>query len=162
MANYYTHLSFEMTLPSEPIATAAAARMQALDEALLAGVPDPAAVPKALHGFSGECAGVHVSAEGSTVWIHSDESAHVDLVAALVQQLLLEFDPRGCVAFEWSMGCSKPRVDGFGGGAAMVWSDDVKWDTTTRMLDRFRAEREVDEEEAAAECEDETSATEAS
>jgi hypothetical protein len=161
MADYFTTVSFEMELPSEAIATAAAARMQALDEALLDGVPDPSAVPEALHGFFGECAGVHVSAEGSKVWIHSDGSAHVDLVVALVQQILLEFDRRGSVAFEWSMGCSKPRVDSFGGGAAMVWSDDVKWDTTTRMLERFRVEREVDEEEAAAEREDEASATEA-
>jgi hypothetical protein len=163
MADYFTRLSFEFELPSEALATAAAARMKALDEALLEGVPEDekATVPKALHGFFGECAGVRVSAEGTKVWVHDDGAAHVNLVAAMVQTILSEFDPGGCVGFEWSSSCSKPRLDGFGGGAAMVWSDDVKWATTASMLERFRAERDVDEDEAAAEREDEASATEA-
>jgi hypothetical protein len=155
MADYFTRFSFEVALPSEAMAKAAVARMNALAEALMDGVEDEAAVPKALHGFFGECAGVHVEADRDRLWCRDDGGGpHLDLVVALVQQILTELHPTGSVAFEWSSDCSKHRLDAFGGGAVAVWSDDVKWDSTASMLERFAAERAAEKAEEAAEADE--------
>lgn len=154
MADYYTHFSFELVLPSEQVAMAAVARMNALAEALMDETPNEAAVPKALHGFVGESAGVHVEVEQDRLWCRDDGGGpHLDLVVALLQQILTEFHPTGSVGFEWSGDCSKHRLDAFGGGAAMVWRDDVKWGSTASLLERFAAERVAEQAEAEADAE---------
>ena len=60
----------------------------------------------------------------------------MDAVCAFIQHLLQKFDPRGRVAFEWSNDCSKPRVDAYGGGAALVTARKIKSLTTGAWLHR--------------------------
>jgi hypothetical protein len=59
------------------------------------------------------------------IWLHSQYGG-IDAACAFIQHLLQKFDPKGCVTFEWSHDCNKPRVDAFGGGAAIITSTEIK------------------------------------
>lgn len=130
MADYYTELSFEITLPNPEQVPAAAARMRELAEAVLEGLP----VPDILETFAGEDAGVEIKGEYGRISVCDNDSAHTDLVASLVQQILREFDPAGAVGYEWSYTCTKPVAGGFGGGAAWVTADEVQIHGTSDWL----------------------------
>ena len=60
--------------------------------------------------------------EKDGLWIHS-ENATPELVAEFVQRFLAKFHPDKMFAFSWAYYCSKPRLDEFGGGAAIVRAD---------------------------------------
>jgi hypothetical protein len=60
----------------------------------------------------------------------------IDAVCAFIQHLLQEFDPAGHATLEWSNDCSKPRVDAFGGGAALITAHKVKTINTGAWLHR--------------------------
>jgi hypothetical protein len=53
--------------------------------------------------------------------------------------LLQTFDPGGRVTFEWSHDCSKPRVDAYGGGAAIVTANEIKTMNTGQWLQEHAA-----------------------
>jgi hypothetical protein len=61
----------------------------------------------------------------SGIWLHSDYGG-IDSACAFIQHLLQKFDPKGCVSFEWSHDCSKPRTDAYGGGAAIITAHEIK------------------------------------
>ena len=63
----------------------------------------------------------------------------IDAVIALIQHLLQKFDPEGCVRFEWSNDCSKPRPDAYGGGAAVVTAKKVETISTGQWLASVKA-----------------------
>lgn len=156
MADYCTHLSFELELPSAGVARQALASLESWRDALFPEVDATASanaaepLPEQLKQFEGECLGVEISVEANRLWVRDDGGGpHVDLLAAMLQEALRRYHPDGVIEFEWSSDCSKPRLDAFGGGAIAVWADDMKWSTTSRMLEQFRAEREADEDEAA-------------
>lgn len=71
----------------------------------------------------------YIQKEGNDIWIHNDEgSSGIDQAVELIQIWLRSADnPPDHVAFEWSNTCSKPRTDGFGGGAAFITKDEIKW-----------------------------------
>jgi hypothetical protein len=54
------------------------------------------------------------------LWIHSDESGEPEHVVRFVLRCAAAFDLHGVWGFTWSLGCSKPRVDAFGGGAQVI------------------------------------------
>jgi hypothetical protein len=58
----------------------------------------------------------------------------MDALCAFIQHLLQKFDPRGRVEFEWSHDCSKPRVDAYGGGAAIITAKRIKSMSTCEWL----------------------------
>lgn len=69
------------------------------------------------------------------LWIHSD-SGEPDHVIGFVLLCADAFDLRGRWGFLWSDGCSKPRLDGYGGGAHVIdlgrrrsiaWLDCAHW-----------------------------------
>lgn len=124
MADYFTSFSFILPLADDAQKACArnlaqtASRNRLGDEPLPAGFPAP--LQDVLEDWSFE---VEDCDEGA--WLHSD-SGGIDAVCAFVQHLLQQFNPRGCVTFEWSHDCSKPRVDAHGGGAAIITAAQIK------------------------------------
>ena len=61
------------------------------------------------------------------LWIHSEEHGQVEHVAHLVQKFLHKFRPDQSWSLTYSVTCSKPRVNEFGGGAVVVTASAIKW-----------------------------------
>jgi hypothetical protein len=55
-----------------------------------------------------------------TLWISSQDFGESDHVIAFVLRCAEAFDLHGRWGFVWSLTCSKPRLDGFGGGAQLI------------------------------------------
>ena len=72
---------------------------------------------------------------GRGLWLHSSDGG-IDAVCAFIQHLLQRFAPAGHVTLEWSNDCSKPRVDAFGGGAALITARKIKSISTGEWLHR--------------------------
>ena len=54
------------------------------------------------------------------LWISSDGRGEPEHVIAFVLACADAFDLRGRWGFTWALTCSKPRLDGFGGGAQLL------------------------------------------
>ena len=80
------------------------------------------------------CIEVTYDAEGGTVWVRSEESGDVEYAAELTQAFLRRFDLDRIVAFEWANTCSKPRLDGFGGGAVVISRRGTNWFSTASFV----------------------------
>lgn len=135
MANYFTNFSLALSLPNE------AAQAYALDLAHQAdqrrqGDPLAENFPPALADLI-EDWNFETEADGPAaehgLWLHSDNGG-VDALCAFLQHLLQKFDPNGRVTFEWSHDCSKPRLDAYGGGAAIVTAQEIKTMNTSQWL----------------------------
>jgi len=70
------------------------------------------------------------------LWIYSDESGDVDLVVKFVLRCAEAFDLKGRWGFEYANTCSRPLLDGFGGGAHAIdltareslgWTSSNEW-----------------------------------
>ena len=68
-----------------------------------------------------------------SLWLHTSEGG-VDAACVFIQHLLGRFNPEGSVGFEWSNDCSKPRIDAYGGGAAFITAQEIKFITTADWL----------------------------
>jgi len=138
MADYFTNFSLIVLLPSE----------EAVDYALnLAeqarfiyqgdeGMPDD--FPSSLRDMTEDWQFETVAndrSNGLGLWLHSSNGG-IDAVCAFIQHLLLRFAPGDHVMLEWSNDCSKPRVDGFGGGAAFITARKIKTINTGEWLHR--------------------------
>ena len=139
MANYYTRLSLIMPLPNE------AAQVYAINLAYKANsgsqgdqLPDdfPPFLVDMIDDWSFETEADKSPGQWG-LWLHSDNGG-VDAVCAFIQHLLQKFDPTGCVEFEWSNDCDKPRTDAYGGGAAIVTATEIKSMTTHQWLESAR------------------------
>lgn len=90
------------------------------------------------------------SFQGENLWIHADESGDVDQVGSLVQEFIQACRPDYIFSFEWANTCSKPRIDEFGGGAAVVTKDDITYITThgwmCEEVESIKKEREAQHE----------------
>ena len=67
------------------------------------------------------------------IWLHSADGG-IDAACVFIQHLLQKYNPQGRVEFEWSNDCSKPRLDAFGGGAAIVTASEIKSISTSEWL----------------------------
>ena len=138
MADYFTNFSLNVALPTE----------EAVDYALnLAeqarfihqgdeGMPDD--FPASLRGVTEDWQFETVAndrSEGRGLWLHSSNGG-IDAVCAFIQHLLQRFAPGDHVTLEWSNDCSKPRVDAFGGGAAIITARKIKTINTGEWLYR--------------------------
>lgn len=78
------------------------------------------------------------------LWVHSDESADLDVLGCLLKELIrLEPDPENGDALMWTVPYSKSsdgeRLDEFGGGAIIVTRDSYEiWDMVC-FLDRVKS-----------------------
>lgn len=68
----------------------------------------------------------HGEAEERHLWVHADDHGDVDRLAHLVQKFLKTFRPDQCWSLSYANTCSKPRPDGFGGGALFVTADEIR------------------------------------
>jgi hypothetical protein len=71
--------------------------------------------------------------ENDGIWLYSDNGG-IDAACLFIQHLLQKFDPKGRVALEWSNDCSKPRVDAYGGGAAVITTRKIESMNTSQWV----------------------------
>ena len=135
MSNYFTNFSLQVRLPN------AAAQTYALNLALEAsrihqGDEAPADFPAELQAHTEDWCfdtDADVVEKQPGLWLHSSNGG-IDAVCAFIQHLLQKFSLADVVTFEWSHDCSKPRVDAYGGGAAIVTAKKVKTMSTCEWL----------------------------
>jgi len=132
MANYYTNFSFHVPLPSVAKERALAV-YHAFDEHDTEN--RPAVVPEVFwKDISTGYLGFNLIPDETGVIITDEgEDGDIDTVAEFLKLLITEFNlpPTG---FAWSNTCSKPRVDGFGGGALWVTKDGIEHTDTSSWL----------------------------
>jgi len=124
MADYFTNLSFIMPLTDDAQKQYAQSLAHAAEFCRNEETPLPADFPESLKDVIEDWA-FELEAVDEGIWIHSS-SGGVDAVCAFVQHLLQKFDITPFVTFEWSHDCTKPRTDGFGGGAAVITSTEIE------------------------------------
>jgi hypothetical protein len=137
MADYFTNFSVVLNLANET------EQAYALDLAHTAGLAQqgdelPADFPKELVDAIEDWRFETVADDSGTkrgLWLHSSYGG-VDAVCAFIQHLLQKFNPQGRVTFEWSHDCSKPRVDAYGGGAAVITAQEIKTMSTADWLNK--------------------------
>jgi hypothetical protein len=127
MADYYTRLSFEIT-------DLTAGEVQWMQRLL--------AEDKAERYDSGtgqftdglEPLGCQIEVGDDSVWISDYESGEPEHIANLVQEFLRRFRPTETVEFSWADLCSRPIINSFGGGAAIVTATGKHLMHTSRWL----------------------------
>jgi hypothetical protein len=76
---------------------------------------------------------------GSQLWMRDDVTGHPERLIQFVNRCAAEFDLKGRRGFEYANACSKPRLDGFGGGAHvrdLATGEIVDWIYTDGWLDQ--------------------------
>ena len=133
MADYFTNFSVAIRLPDESAQTysinlASQACCGRQGDELPADFPED--LKDAIEGWDFE---TEADSPGPALWFHSNYGG-VDSLCAFIQHLLQKFNPTGRVEFEWSNDCSKPRLDAYGGGAAIVTATEIKTMSTCQWL----------------------------
>ena len=113
MANYYTHLAFQI-----PVTSAEAERFSKAIEEATVGTGDADDEDESLEGIA--CRFDQDS--GTLAIFDSDGAPNLWALATTLQRLFPEKLPLG---FVYSCSCDKPRSDGFGGGLFAVGSDNI-------------------------------------
>ena len=135
MADYFTNFSLIVPLPTEE------AQKYALEMALMVNdakheneppVNLPEIIKQEIEDWQFETEAEHESG-GWGIWLHSADGG-IDAACVFIQHLLQKYNPQGRVEFEWSNDCSKPRLDAFGGGAAIVTASEIKSISTSEWL----------------------------
>lgn len=151
MADYFTNFSLILPLPSEAAQTYAANLAEQAFYIHLGDEPMPDDFPASLREVVDDWHFETVAnqpSDGWRLWLHSS-SGGIDAVCAFIQHLLQRFDPEGPIALEWSNDCSKPRVDAYGGGAALITARKIKHLSTGqwphRQLARLPAKKPAPE-----------------
>ncbi len=127
MADCFTHFSCLIDVGSPDKAARALALFQSLRAA------DQDADEPEVTGFD---LVRHDAPEGSMLWVHDDDYGEVDAVIRFVLRLAEEIDLTGLWGFQYGLTCSRPRLDGFGGGAHVIdlgarksigWTSTLEW-----------------------------------
>jgi hypothetical protein len=124
MADYFTNFSFILPLKDKAQKEYAAKISHLASRNRFGDEPMPADFPQSLKDETEDWSFELEDCEDG-LWLHSD-SGGIDAVCAFVQHLLQQFNPVPCVSFEWSHDCSKPRIDAYGGGAAIITATEIK------------------------------------
>lgn len=74
----------------------------------------------------------------SGLWFSNGPHECVDLwfIAELLCGLTHKFPEIQPVGLMWADTCSKPRIDGFSGGAIVVWKGEAEWHNAETWLDK--------------------------
>ncbi len=93
--------------------------------------------PRGLGQFADdpEYFGANVEFDPDGLWIYADESGSPDDAAAFVQAFLAKHRPDYKVGFTWASTCSKPRINEFDGGGAVVSATGTTWMNASRWVD---------------------------
>ena len=135
MADYFTNFSLQLRLPDEAAQTYAL-ELAAQGNRLNQGDADEPDFPAdLLTNVEDWCFEVEADTveEQPGLWLHSSNGG-IDAVCAFLQHLLQRFKLHEAVTFEWSHDCSKPRVDAYGGGAAVITAKKIKTMSTSEWL----------------------------
>ena len=109
MADYFTHVSVLFPVGSaENIKPALAIYKQMSDEHIEDG------------GWIGFDAEADDPPGTRDLWLHSDADADVENIIAFALRCAESFDLQGLWGFRYCLSCSKPRLDGYGGGAQLL------------------------------------------
>ena len=111
MADYFTHFSCLLDVGTPERA------VRAIDFFVDLREEDDQADEPQFHGFD---LSLQEGPESGALRIHDDESGDVEAVIAFILRLAEELDLSGLWGFEHSSTCSRPRLDGFGGGAHVI------------------------------------------
>lgn len=107
MANYYTHFSCVLDVGSAANAARALALFAESDDW----------DPKAERGFS---VSVHPDDSGSCLWIRDEDQGDPEMVIRFVKRCAATLGLTGRWGFLYACTCSRPRLDGFGGGGHVL------------------------------------------
>ncbi len=67
-------------------------------------------------------------ADAEYIWVHDSRASkvrHMDSLLLVVAHFQCVFKIEKPWAIQWSWTCEKPRIGGFGGGAAVVYKGDI-------------------------------------
>jgi hypothetical protein len=141
MADYYTSFSFilELDKSSRDQALALYERLQQVigDGSACEGTEPPPQDGLTLQAIElaaemDDWLGFMAFPVDSGVWIRDcDENGSPNNVAVFVQAVLKMLGSKALVAFAWADTCSKPRTDGFGGGAAAITRQKIDYVNTS-------------------------------
>ena len=132
MADYYTNFSFILPLKDAAQKEYALQIYHLASQSRNEDQPLPADFPEFLKDQVEDwCFELEDCEEG--IWLHS-ESGGIDPVCNFVQHLLKLYNPSGRITFEWSHDCNHPRIDAYGGGAAIVTAKQIKSMNTSDWL----------------------------
>ena len=137
MADYFINFSLIVPLPDEAaVQYALNLAEQAFHAHMDEEIPEdfPASLLDGIEDWQFETDSNDPS-NGCGLWLHSSNGG-IDAVCAFIQYLLQRFAPGDHVTLEWSNDCSKPRVDAFGGGAALITARKIKTINTGEWLHR--------------------------
>lgn len=142
MADYYTELSVEIMqndvdFPLDDVFHI----MEALEEG------DHASLPEAYRGlfeedteenpdddYMEETLDIKYVLNKDSLWFYSTGYPNLELIVNIIQTVMRIHDSKCAVGFEWGYTCSKPRTDGFGGGAVYITKDSQDWLSTQGWL----------------------------
>ena len=129
MANYFTHFSclLDVGTPEN------AARALDLYNTLSA---EGASEEPPSEGF---LLSIEPQYGGSELWMRDDVTSDPERLIRFVQRCAAEFGLTGKWGFQYANTCSKPRLDGFGGGAHVLdlaTGETVDWIYTDGWLDQ--------------------------
>lgn len=148
MANYYTKFSMTFSLPSQEAEDYALSLCQrasiARDNEEYEADDIPVELREWVEGWTFDCESDHSGSPG--IWCHSEEAGGQDACAFFIQHLLQKYCPQEHCGFEWAHDCSKPRLDGFGGGAVWISAVGVQFFGTSQWLQE-RSESKLTEQE---------------
>jgi hypothetical protein len=137
MADYFTHFSCLIDFGTPDKADRALALFQSLRAA-----DQDADEPE----FAGLTLSRQDAPEGSTLWIHDDEHGDVGAVIRFVLRLAEDLDLTGLWGFQYGLTCSRPRLDGFGGGAHVIdlgARKSIGWTSTQEWLNAALKEEDA-------------------
>ena len=137
MADYFTNFSLIVPLPTEE-AVEYATQLAEHASGIQLGNEMAADFPESLRDVTDDWlfeTDANDPSNGRGLWLHSSNGG-IDAVCAFIQHLLQRFTPDHHVTLEWSNDCSKPRVDAFGGGAALITAQKIKTINTGEWLHR--------------------------
>lgn len=135
MADYFTNFSLVIRLPDEAAQTYALNLAEQASRINQGDAAEPG-FPAHLHDYTENwCFEVEadVVEEQPALWLHSSNGG-IEACCAFIQHLLQKFDRVGRVTFQWANDCSKPRVDAYGGGAAIVTARRIQTMSTCEWL----------------------------
>jgi len=75
-----------------------------------------------------------VEIDGDNIWVYSEDYGNLEAVANIVAAIQKEFEIDEAWAAEYSFSCSKPRLDGFGGGCVVVCKGVQYWLSTSDWM----------------------------
>lgn len=125
MADYYTQFSTELECGTAENAQAALELYEEERDAFERG-----------EGDGLDFTAVIERSHPTRLWIYADESGSASHVAEFVSAVGQKFGLTGRFSMQYAETCSRPRLDGFGGGAVLVDFDSgqIEWLNTSDWL----------------------------